>query len=109
MEMGAQSQEKLPETKRKQHIGKTRQTEIFNKERSGRFHKNTAYARSGVLAFGVSKVFRVFKVNDILKGQKSDQGGPQNGQNFGWGKFSTFWASSSAKKVLLTAEKVGQN
>ena len=28
-------------------------------------------------------------------------------KNFGWGKFSTFWASSSAKKVLLAAEKVG--
>ena len=25
----------------------------------------------------------------------------------GWGKISTFWACSSAKKVLLTAEKVG--
>ena len=35
------------------------------------------------------------------------RGRPKNGQNFGWGKISTFWASSSAKKVLLTAEKVG--
>ena len=26
--------------------------------------------------------------------------------NFGWGENSRFWASSSAKKVLLTAEKV---
>ena len=26
--------------------------------------------------------------------------GPKNGQNFGWGEISTFWASSPAKKVL---------
>ena len=44
----------------------------------------------------------------ILEGQKGDQGGrPKNGQNFGWGEISPFWASSSAKKVLPTAEKVG--
>ena len=30
----------------------------------------------------------------------------KNGQNSGWYENSTFWASS-AKKVLLTAEKVG--
>ena len=30
-------------------------------------------------------------------------------KNFGWGKISTFWASSSAKKVLPTAEKVGSD
>ena len=35
------------------------------------------------------------------------RGRPKNGQNFGWGKNSRCWASSSAKKVLLTAEKVG--
>ena len=34
------------------------------------------------------------------------RGRPKNGQNFGWGKNSRFWASSSAKKVPLTAEKV---
>ena len=34
------------------------------------------------------------------------RGRPKNGQNFGWGKNSRFWASSSAKKVLLTAEKI---
>ena len=34
------------------------------------------------------------------------EGGPKNGQNFGWSKISTFWASLSSKKVLLTAEKV---
>ena len=28
-------------------------------------------------------------------------------KNFGWGKNSRLWAFSSAKKVLLTAEKVG--
>ena len=28
--------------------------------------------------------------------------------NYGWGNFSTFWASSSARKVRLTAEKVGR-
>ena len=47
-------------------------------------------------------------VNDILEGQKGHQGGrPKNGQNFRWGKISTFGASSSAKKVLPTAENVG--
>ena len=35
------------------------------------------------------------------------RGRPKNGQNFGWGTNSRVWASSSAKKVLLTAEKVG--
>ena len=35
------------------------------------------------------------------------RGRPKNGQNFGWGKNSRLWASPSAKKVLLTAEKVG--
>ncbi len=34
------------------------------------------------------------------------RGRPKNGQNIGWGKNSRLWASSSAKKVLLTAEKV---
>ena len=64
------------------------------------------------------RVFRVFRVcvcvwgvwgvNDTLEGQKGDQGGrPKNGHNFGWGKISTFWVSSSATKVFLTAEKVG--
>ena len=58
------------------------------------------------------RVFRVlgfrFRVNDILEGQKGDQGGrPKNGQNFRWGEVSPFWASSSAKKVLPTAENVG--
>ena len=62
----------------------------------------------------------------MLEGQKGDQGGgAKNSQNSIWGKtghlkraaqkrptfwvgkISTFWASSSAKKVLLTAEKVG--
>ena len=66
-----------------------------------------------------------FRVNDISEGQQGDRGGDQkmakiqygvkpdifkraaqNGQNFWWGEISTFWASSSAKKVLLTAEKV---
>ena len=87
---------------------------------------------SGVQVFRCSgvQVFRcsgdqVIRVNDILDGQKGDQGGgskmakiqygqnrtslrgrPKNGQNFGWGKISTCWASSSARKVLLTAEKV---
>ena len=37
----------------------------------------------------------------------SVRGRPKNGQNFGWGKNSRLWAFSSAKKVLLTAEKVG--
>ena len=35
------------------------------------------------------------------------RGRPKNGQNFGSGKNSRLWAFSSAKKVLLTAEKVG--
>ena len=67
---------------------------------------------------GVSGCFRVFRVDDILEGQKGDQGGgpklakiqygvkpdifkraaPKKGQNFRWGKISTLWASSSAKK-----------
>ena len=34
------------------------------------------------------------------------RGRPKNGQNFGWGKNSRLWAFSSAKKVLLMAEKV---
>ena len=57
---------------------------------------------------GVQGVRFQVKVNDILEGQKGDQGGrPQNGQNFGWGEISPFSASFSAKKVLPTAEKVG--
>ena len=62
-------------------------------------------------------MFRVFTCHDISENQKGDQGGgpkmakisggvkpdiikrrPKNGQNFGWGKNSRFWASSSAKK-----------
>ena len=85
-----------------------------------RFHKNTAHARSGVQVFWCSG----FKVNDTLESQKvTREGGPKmakiqkgvkrtnlrgrpkNGQIFGWVKKSTFWASSSAQKVLLTAEK----
>ena len=85
----------------------------------------------GVLGrgFGVFRCFGgvlVLKVNDILERQRVTREGAQkwpkiqyglkpdisqraaqNGQKFGWGKISTLWASSSAKKVLLTAEKVG--
>ena len=64
----------------------------------------------------------MFTCHDISENQKGDQGGgpkmakisaslrgrPKNGQNFGWGKNSRFWASSSAKKVLQTAEKMGR-
>ena len=32
---------------------------------------------------------------------------PKNGQNFGWGENSRLWAFFSAKKKLLTAEKMG--
>ena len=69
----------------------------------------------------------MFRVDDILEGQKGDQGGgpklakiqygvkpdifkraAQKRPKFSVeGKISTFWASSSAKKVLLTDEKVG--
>ena len=41
---------------------------------------------------------QVSGVNDMLRG-------PKNGQNFGWDKNFNILASSSAKKVLLTAEK----
>ena len=81
---------------------------------------------SGVQVYRCSGVL-VFRVDDILEGQKGDQGGAQKmakiqhgvkpdifkraaqkcAQFRVGGKFSTFWASSSAQKVLLTAEKVG--
>ena len=73
--------------------------------------------------------FRVFRVDDRVfrkvkrvtrEGPKNGQhsiwkvktvtsvrGRPKNGQNFRWSEISTHWASSSAKKVLLTAGKVG--
>ena len=50
----------------------------------------------------------VFRLMTFGKDQKGDQGGgPKMAKIFGWGKKSRFWASSSAKKVLLTAEKMG--
>ena len=52
--------------------------------------------------FGVFRVFKCSRVMTFRKNQKGDQG-----QNFGWGENSRFWASSSAKKVLLTTEKMG--
>ena len=68
MEVGAQSQEKLPKTKRKQHIEENQDKQtIFNKER----HKKVrVFLGVRCYGFGVFRVFRVFKVNDILKGQK---------------------------------------
>ena len=41
----------------------------------------------------------MFRVDDILEATIC--------QNFRWGEIPTLWASSLAKKVLLTAEKVG--
>ncbi len=57
----------------------------------------------GFWCLGV-KVFGVFKISDISEDQKG--GRPKNGQNFGWGKNSRFWASSSAKEVLQTTENM---
>ena len=54
----------------------------------------------GVQVFWCSGLMTFWKVKRVTR-----EGRPKNGENFGWGKFSTFWASSSAKKVLLTAEK----
>ena len=49
-----------------------------------------------------------FTCHDISEDQKGDQGGsPKMAQIWGGVKIQDFWASSSAKKVLLTAEKVG--
>ncbi len=53
---------------------------------------------------GVWVFFRCSRAHDNSEDQKGDS---QNGQNIGRGKNSRFWASSSAKKVLLTAEKWG--
>ena len=51
---------------------------------------------------------QVFRVDDILEGQKGDHGGgPKMAKILGGVKFQHVGASSSAKKVLLTAEKVG--
>ena len=68
-------------------------------------------------ASGVSQVcsgvFRcsgvVFNVTDILEGQKGDLGGAAQkcAQFRVGGKFSTFWASPSAKKGLLKTEQSG--
>ena len=58
----------------------------------------------------VFRVFRVFKCSRVMTFRKINRvtkERPKNGQNFGWGENSRFWASSSAKKVLLTAEKMG--
>ena len=80
------------------------------------------------MVWGVWGVWGVwFRLMTFGKDQKGDQGGgpkmakisggvkpdifkrrPKNGQNFGWGKKSRFRASSSDKKVLLTAEKWGR-
>ena len=77
----------------------------INRNRQQRKTLGAGQTIQSVMPFRCSGV-QVFQVNDILEGQKGDQVVSKNGQNFGWGNISTFWASSSAKKVLLTAEKV---
>ena len=60
-----------------------------------------------VQVFRCVQVCRCLECSGCLGCLKGDQGGGPNGQNFGWGKNSTFRASFSTKKVFLTAEKVG--